>query len=104
MLLVAYLRNTIDAIPRSVFEWGDLLAGSTHQLSPVFSQETMEDAFIFPRQTMLFYMTLRPTHQFIETGNVVTHLNLKLAVTVEPFNEESILFFVDCDAFHSNLI
>jgi hypothetical protein len=64
----------------------------------------MEDTFIFRCQTLLFYMTLCSTHQFIETGDIVTHLNLKLAIAVEPFNEEPILFFVDCDAFHADLI
>jgi len=72
----------------------------------VISQESMECSFVFCCNvlTVLFYLILRTTEQVIKTGNVITHLYLKLAFAIKPLDEETILFLMNCDAFHADLI
>lgn len=82
------------------------LAGSANQFTSVVSEKSMECSFVFCCNvlTVLFYLILRTTEQVIKTGNVITHLYLKLTFAIKRLDEETILFLVNCDAFHADLI
>src|SRR5947209_9278377 len=72
----------------------------------MIGQETPKGSLVLHRRKLLafLYQMLRTRYQVVQTGNIVTHLNLKLSLAIEPFNKEAILFFMNRDAFHSDLI
>jgi hypothetical protein len=82
------------------------LAREAYQFAPVISEEAMECSLVLccPLLVVFFYLTRCSAHQLIETGNIVTQLNLKVALTIKTFNEETILFLMHCEAFHAYLI
>lgn len=66
-------------------------------------QETAQGSLVFHRRVFL-RLILHATYQIIETGDIVAYLNLQMTLTIEPFDEETILLFVKSDALHANLI
>jgi len=84
----------------------DRLARSANQFTLVISEEAMECSFVFCcyALTVLFYLLFSTTYQVVKTGDVISHLYLKLTLAVVPFDEEPILFLMNCDAFHADLI
>ena len=72
----------------------------------MFSQETMKRAFYLADNVLILRLNYisRPAHQVVETRYVVAQLYRKTPITVEPLDEEAILFFLDRDALDANLI
>jgi hypothetical protein len=66
-------------------------------------EETVEDAFVLC-QSMLFDLALGLSHEVIQTGDITTSLDLKLAVAIEPFYKKTVLFLSNRDALDANLI
>src|SRR5579875_176623 len=79
------------------------LARQTDKFQTVICQEASQRTLIFHRWTLLFRL-LYPAYQIVETGDIITHLNLKLTFAIEPFNKETFLFLVNSDTFHPDLV
>src|SRR5262245_21799959 len=75
----------------------------SNQFTMVFGQKTMKHAGCL-HGAGLFCQLLLPLYQIIEAGDIIAHLHLQLAITVEPFYKKTVLFLMNCDALHAYLI
>jgi hypothetical protein len=66
-------------------------------------EETVEDALVLC-QSILFDLALGLSHEVIQTGDITTSLDLKLAVAIKPFYKKTVLFLSNRDALDANLI